>query len=177
MRIRYTTEQVLQWYKEYLDFTVSVQTIANRHKVKNATLINNFKRRGLSLRPAGFRPGNCRGKNGLDCERLRYLHLMKFGYQKRAAFKGLEFTLTEDQFIDLVKGDCFYCGVSSSTEIRRVAKRNINMLTVDRVDSSKGYIMENCVTACMQCNTMKLNYSTEQFLNKIKAVYTKHCKL
>jgi hypothetical protein len=50
------------------------------------------------------------------------------------------------------------------------------MLTVDRKDSSKGYTLNNSVPACKHCNTIKMDYSYEKFLNKI-ATISKHLKL
>ena len=39
---------------------------------------------------------------------------------------------------------------------------------IDRINSDKGYTIDNCVPCCAQCNHMKLDYTTEEFLTKIK---------
>jgi len=42
---------------------------------------------------------------------------------------------------------------------------------IDRLDSSRGYILENCVPCCKVCNYAKRNMSVNDFLNWIKKVY------
>lgn len=166
----YTKEQILAWHEVYKDHTRSVNSIAKQFGVKNTTLSSCFKRYGLYVRPSGFRPGNCRGVNGQDSIRLKYLWLYKFAYKRRASRKGLEFSLSEDQFLTLVTSNCHYCGQSYLSETRVVNKKAVQMLTVDRKDSNKGYTAENCVPACKQCNTIKMDYSYEEFINKINKI-------
>jgi hypothetical protein len=47
---------------------------------------------------------------------------------------------------------CYYCGELSKG--------------IDRLDSTKGYEVENCVSCCEQCNYMKLDYTQEEFIKK-----------
>ena len=42
---------------------------------------------------------------------------------------------------------------------------------VDRIDSSLGYSVNNCLPCCEKCNKMKLVYETNDFLNHIKQIY------
>jgi hypothetical protein len=42
---------------------------------------------------------------------------------------------------------------------------------LDRIDSSKGHVDENCVACCFQCNIAKLDYSLEEFLIHIEKMY------
>lgn len=39
-----------------------------------------------------------------------------------------------------------------------------------------GYILENCVTACGDCNFMKRDKNIEIFLNKVKLIYETRIK-
>lgn len=48
------------------------------------------------------------------------------------------------------------------------------LLCIDRVDSSIGYIVSNCVACCSQCNYAKRTAPAEQFLQWVKRVY-EHC--
>lgn len=170
----YTNEQALVWYEDYKDHTTSVSAIADKYKVKSATMVRRFKKLGLQLRSSGFRPGNCRGVDGKDSLRLAYLWLYKFAYKRRAFRKGWEFTISEDQFITLVTSPCHYCGKAHTEETRVVAKKQINMLTVDRVDSKMGYTPDNCVPCCKLCNTMKLDSTVSEFMSKIKNIYERN---
>lgn len=38
---------------------------------------------------------------------------------------------------------------------------------IDRVDSSKGYTVDNCVSCCRECNVSKGTMSLEAFLRKL----------
>lgn len=42
---------------------------------------------------------------------------------------------------------------------------------VDRRNNLVGYEVENSIPCCTHCNRIKLNYSEEEFLNKIKKIY------
>jgi hypothetical protein len=82
-------------------------------------------------------------------------------YKKRAISKDMEFKLSKEEFIQIISNPCNYCGVSDDTYYQTLGAGGI-----DRVDSNKGYILENCVSCCGMCNKMKLNYSKNEFLNK-----------
>jgi hypothetical protein len=47
---------------------------------------------------------------------------------------------------------------------------------IDRKDNNKGYTLENSVSCCTQCNTAKLNFTTEQFMDWIEKVYLNFIK-
>lgn len=74
-------------------------------------------------------------------------------YQKKAPGRGLEFTLTLDEFITLVMQPCVYCGAVPT-------ERN----GIDRVDNAVGYVASNVVPCCFTCNQMKSNRSRADFL-------------
>jgi 5-methylcytosine-specific restriction endonuclease McrA len=80
---------------------------------------------------------------------------------RRDAIKaGYEWHLTDLEAYYLCTSSCTYCGsVSNWPE-----KRN----GIDRVDSTKEYITDNCVTACFSCNAAKGAKSYDEFMNWIK---------
>ena len=41
---------------------------------------------------------------------------------------------------------------------------------LDRMDSSKGYLRDNCVVCCRDCNTMKMKMAYDAFLAKISMI-------
>lgn len=86
-------------------------------------------------------------------------------YRRTARNRGWEFDLTREDFISLVTSDCTYCGVEP--KIRDKQNRvgiPVPVNGVDRVDSNKGYIVNNTVSCCEVCNRMKLNYTKEDFI-------------
>lgn len=166
----YTDDQVQHWYVDYKNLELTVREVAKMHNIKHDTMLKGFRRLCLQLRPSGFRKGNSRGMDGADNVKLRMLWFFKFAYKRRAKRKGLEVTLTDDDFIKLVTSDCHYCGQSWQNETRVVNKRPVNMLTIDRKDSTKGYIIENCVSCCKICNTIKMDMPYEVFIAQIRKI-------
>jgi hypothetical protein len=78
--------------------------------------------------------------------------------RSQARGRGLDFTITKADFIRLRNQECFYCGKKSSKN------------GIDRKDSKKGYLIDNCVSSCRQCNTAKMALSVEDFIKLCKAI-------
>ena len=78
-----------------------------------------------------------------------------------AKSRNIEFNLTEDQVENLIERPCFYCGKEQSNGI-------------DRIDSTKPYTTDNCVSCCSICNRMKNKFSLEIFLDKVEKIYKLH---
>lgn len=85
-------------------------------------------------------------------------------YKSGAKGRNLCFDLTLDEFKDITSQPCTYCGEFS------VYFNNIGISGVDRIDSSKGYIIGNVIPCCEMCNKMKSNYNVYDWLNKIKTI-------
>lgn len=71
------------------------------------------------------------------------------------------------------KQECYYCGHTLKTANNFLLKNNINKqdrnLSVDRLDSYKGYILKNMVLTCRLCNSSKSNIiSSKDFLEIAK---------
>ena len=103
------------------------------------------------------------------------------GYKSNAKKRNIKFDLNFDQFKNIVKQNCYYCDELPSNifhtfggnhnEVRKAVYSGI-----DRIDSCKGYTIDNCVPCCFHCNIAKLDYSQEQFLQWIKKIYTQQFK-
>ena len=79
-----------------------------------------------------------------------------YRYKRDSAKRNIKFNLTLDEFRRLTKQNCRYCGAPPSTVLR--GKHNYGAYTysgVDRVDNDLGYTLENCVSCCTKCNTLK----------------------
>lgn len=81
-------------------------------------------------------------------------------YKQSAKKRNLNFELNYEEFLNLISQKCQYCG-------EKPKKYN----GVDRVESLKGYTIDNCVPCCEYCNTMKLNYSLDFWLNHIEKIF------
>lgn len=114
-----------------------------------------------------------------NCRHIRYnkpLNVLEYKaycyYRTGAKSRDLEWNLSEEQFKKLIKDNCVYCG-NQATKRKTVSYRDeceeIN--GIDRIDSTKGYTIDNCVSCCSKCNLMKSNFTKEDFLNHISKIY------
>lgn len=98
--------------------------------------------------------------------------------KNRAKKAGLSLNLEKQDFLSIIQNNCFYCNAipvarNKYTNKYRNLKANpetIKRATVyvhgiDRVDNNLGYVKNNCVSCCKQCNTAKLDHSVEDFKN------------
>jgi hypothetical protein len=98
-------------------------------------------------------------------------------YKKSAEKRKILFELSENEFGELVSQNCHYCGCKPSMKRKLHLNQNAPgrdepffFNGVDRIDSNKGYTVENCVPCCTMCNYAKSDYSQQEFeewLNRI----------
>ena len=96
-----------------------------------------------------------------------------YGHYKRSAKeRNLDFSLTKEQVRELIEQDCYYCGqkpVARFTAVGCAGDYESN--GIDRVDNSKGYVLDNCVPCCKMCNFAKRDSTVEEFTEWIKKAY------
>jgi hypothetical protein len=97
-------------------------------------------------------------------------------YKKHARDKGHLFLLTDDEFKHLIGGNCFYCAAEPANRKKSDAGKVLIYNGIDRLDSSIGYIKENCVTCCKPCNWMKKDMLLEEFLTRVRTIAARHPK-
>ena len=86
-------------------------------------------------------------------------------YKNSAKRRGHDFQLSMEEFSTFQDEPCYYCG----DEIQSSGK-----IGIDRIDNTKGYIIENCVPCCEICNKMKLTLDLNTWLLKINKISRKH---
>jgi hypothetical protein len=120
---------------------------------------------GTSLRYGNTKSCGCLNKKKQEeSAKNRYL----FTYRKGAERKGRNFELTYEEFFELAFKRCHYCGRVPKrvypTDSLRCINGRILVNGIDRVDNSKGYIKDNCVSCCEVCNLAKRNMSYNDFI-------------
>jgi len=89
--------------------------------------------------------------------------------KKQAAQRGIPFNLraSDIQFLwNAQGGRCTYSGLEMTTELR-----SPNKVTIDRIDSSKGYEIDNIVLCGYRVNLMKREMSLSEFKGMIRTLY------
>jgi hypothetical protein len=80
-------------------------------------------------------------------------------YKKDAKYRNVEFVLTMEEFVAYWQKPCVYCGDVIGT------------IGLDRVDSSKGYTIDNIVPCCFVCNVMKMDKPENEFKSHIIKIF------
>jgi len=94
-------------------------------------------------------------------------------YKRRAKKHNIYFDLTKDQFRNLVKQNCFYCGALPSQMAHYLNQNGEYIYNgIDRVDNDEGYTIDNCVACCKKCNYMKKASDFQEFVSHIKTIYS-----
>jgi len=81
-------------------------------------------------------------------------------YKRSAISRKIDWDITDEEFFSFWQKSCTYCG------------DEIETIGLDRIDSQKGYSLENLTSCCSSCNKMKLDLTKEDFLEKIKQIIT-----
>lgn len=97
-------------------------------------------------------------------------------YEKDAKRRNLKFILTKNDVKNLTKQNCFYCGKCPSQIVKAKQGNNVGYGDyiyngIDRIDNTKGYILDNCVPCCGDCNRSKRTLEFDEFRNHIINIY------
>jgi hypothetical protein len=116
--------------------------------------------------------------------KLRTLENRLRMYKQRAKRDCIGWSLTDEEFFDIIQQNCSYCGQSPDNEInayktsrheqvrshaaQQQHKRGaIKVNGVDRINSMLGYFVMNCVPCCRYCNYAKRERSHDDFMQWI----------
>lgn len=98
-----------------------------------------------------------------DCARHTLGRRYK-NYRQGAKVRNLNFDLTKNEFDEITKQPCYYCGEYSDSFLED------NLCGIDRIDSSIGYTKHNIVPCCEMCNRMKLDYNVDIWIKKMEQI-------
>lgn len=122
---------------------------------------------GTSLKKGKTKSCGCKRRES------KYSLGMAFGevyrrYRQGAKKRGIQFELTQEQFTQLILSPCWYTGRVPSNTLQYNDGIPLTYNGIDRIDSSKGYTVENCVPCCYEINRAKSDMPQEAFLSMIK---------
>lgn len=87
--------------------------------------------------------------------------------------------LSLEDYIEISSKDCNYCGeepreITYLYKEKGIETKSSKFNGIDRLDSSLHYSIENCVSCCKTCNTMKASMRVEDFINHIRRINNKN---
>lgn len=99
-------------------------------------------------------------------------------YRSSARIKGLEFSLSKEDFRIFVKGNCHYCGSPPAQKNLQTSHSRKPFIYngIDRKENSIGYSKENSLPCCAVCNYLKRAKPYDEFIKLIEKIYN-HMKV
>lgn len=93
-------------------------------------------------------------------------------YKRDATRRKHKFKLTKKEFKKIIVKKCHYCN-KLPLQINKTKSCNGYFLHngIDRLDNLKGYVLENIVACCKECNFAKHKKNEEEFLDLVKRIY------
>ncbi|MCA2590163.1 MAG: hypothetical protein IM509_05280 [Microcystis sp. M31BS1] len=92
----------------------------------------------------------------------------------RALKKGFEFSLTTEDLLNLMQVQNMQCAVTGLLmDFKSQSRKKANPFkcSVDRIDSSKGYTLDNVRLVCWAVNQMKSDRTEDEFEFWIKSIH------
>ena len=84
--------------------------------------------------------------------------------KRNASKRGYSWEITDEQALDYMSEECFYCGAPPSNVSRtQWCNGEFTYSGLDRVDNTKGYMAGNVVPCCRHCNIAKGERSVDEF--------------
>lgn len=89
-------------------------------------------------------------------------------YIRNAQKRNYVFDLTKEEFRILILSNCHYCN-SPPNSIENTKNTNGHFLYngIDRKDNEIGYVLQNCLSCCSDCNWLKGASSYDFFIEKV----------
>jgi hypothetical protein len=105
---------------------------------------------------------------GVAAMRRLYTH-----QRSKARSRQMVFDLTLEQFQELTSANCYYCGarpfnVASFPQVGITTDYIYN--GIDRIDNTKGYVLDSVRSCCKRCNFLKGRMPEEAFFEIVQYV-------
>ena len=97
-------------------------------------------------------------------------------YKAGAVKRNHEFEITFEEFVNLLLGNCAYCGAEPivheyEKQYMQITEEPFKHNGIDRIDPNKGYTKDNCVSCCSKCNYAKHDMSLEEYKQWLEQSY------
>lgn len=148
-----------------------VKTCSQCNQTKDASLFfkHNQTKDGLhSWCKDCFKIGNLKSRekvyNSIEKRAVVFLQNAK----KSALKRNQEFNLTTQDILDCWEQQAQTCPYSG--RLLTLEPNKLNTVSIERIDSSIGYVPKNTILVCQAVNRMKSNFSLSEFFNLCKDV-------
>ena len=108
-----------------------------------------------------------RNHEKVKARRVRYdntFHGRVAAWRNNAKTRHIEWALS-DAYLESIPKSCFFTGVELTCE-----QKKSNTISLDRIDSSKGYVEGNVVFCCSEINIMKNKMDYDYFIKICESI-------
>lgn len=85
-------------------------------------------------------------------------------YRRGADRRNHQFNLTIDEFVSIMKLNCYYCGTEPKQIFKKKGLIHDSIYNgIDRKNNKIGYTIDNCVPCCKFCNLVKNRFTINEF--------------
>ena len=115
-----------------------------------------------------------KGKSRLYRRTTQYgkqLGIKYHSIKRRAEDRGIDFLVTRAEAEEFFILPCHYCGKESDNIGHNNSYRTAGINGLDRVDSTKPYVLDNSVACCKHCNHAKNDMTTDEFKAWLRRAY------
>lgn len=158
--------------------TATIAELSRELKVSKSSLLAYCKRHNYNYKQDYTFLHINKTKRRLTKGESGFKSLIK-NYKEAAVVRKYLFELSENEFKYLTQQNCHYCNIPPSQKVKTNSKDTWGEYLyngIDRIDNTQGYNLKNCVSCCGTCNQMKMAFSYDQFIDKIKCIYNKLVK-
>lgn len=149
-----------QWREDNYEKVAEYWMNSRQHKIEEIGVEEYLKNNAEQAK--NWRENNPEKVKQNNENKINSIELQYGVYKRSADLKQLDFIITFEEYAEIVKNPCHYCGV--------LHNRGFN--GIDRENNKKGYILENCVSCCKMCNYMKKSLSGDVFVNRAEHILT-----
>lgn len=134
----------------------------NRKNIVGYSLLHgNTKSCGCLQREKAAKFGNRLSPGEAAFNRLFY------NLKRIALSSSREFSLTKEEVKNLTQRTCAYCGGEPAAQFKTPENNGVYVYNgLDRLDSKRGYSVDNVVSCCWPCNQAKNNRSVTEFIGQ-----------
>lgn len=90
-------------------------------------------------------------------------------YLRKALKESTKWALSIVELRGLISKSCDFCGIKESVKLKG-SKLRYNY--IERLESTKGYLVSNCITVCADCKRAKGPLIPQQFINLITRIFS-----
>lgn len=158
-KFEYVKKSITNYEKNMRE--LSIELGINYSSLREYCQNNGFDFKKYSTKEMRYKNGGSKDKG---------FGVLYYRYETNSKKRNLIFSLTKEQFKELIFKNCFYCNKAPSNDMGHKFE-SIKYNGIDRMNNQEGYTLSNSVTCCEICNFMKGSLGLDEFYKHIESIF------